>query len=91
MGRFRVIIKKQAQKDIKAHKLSGNKTSINNIKEIIQDLENNPYTGKGNPEPLKYELSGYWSRHINKKDRMIYKVEENIVTVYVLSAMGHYE
>jgi toxin YoeB len=46
--------------------------------------------GIGQPEALKYELSGFWSRKINQKDRLIYKVEEDIVTVFVISAMGHY-
>ncbi len=91
MGRFRVVIKQKAQKHIKAHKVSGNKQSIKRIEQIVQDLETTPYTGVGNPEPLKYELTGFWSRRINKKDRMIYKVEEDIVTVYVVSAMGHYD
>ncbi|WP_457133250.1 type II toxin-antitoxin system YoeB family toxin [Mucilaginibacter sp. UYNi724] len=44
----------------------------------------------GNPEQLKYELAGFWSRRINRKDRLIYKVEEDIVMVFVVSAMGHY-
>jgi len=54
------------------------------------ELTETPYTGIGNPEALKFELSGFWSRRINQKDRMIYKVEEDIVTVFVISAMGHY-
>jgi toxin YoeB len=47
--------------------------------------------GTGNPEALKYELIGFWSRRINQKDRLIYKVEHETVTVYVISAMGHYK
>jgi toxin YoeB len=39
---------------------------------------------------LKYELAGFWSRRINQKDRLIYKVEEDLVIVFVISAMGHY-
>ena len=39
---------------------------------------------------LCYEYKGYWSRRINKNDRLIYRVEEQIVTVLVVSAMGHY-
>jgi len=39
---------------------------------------------------MKYDLSGFWSRRINRKDRLIYRVQENIVTVEVISAMGHY-
>ena len=49
-----------------------------------------PYDGIGSPEPLKYELSGYWSRQINKKDRLIYKVKEETITIYIVSAIGHY-
>ncbi|WP_396172984.1 type II toxin-antitoxin system YoeB family toxin, partial [Flavobacterium sp.] len=44
----------------------------------------------GKPEQLKYELTGFWARRINQKDRIIYNVEEDIVTVEVISAMGHY-
>jgi len=56
----------------------------------LKELEDHPYVGTGNPEPLKHELSGKWSRRINQKDRMVYEVKEKIVTVEVLSAMGHY-
>ena len=54
------------------------------------ELSNAPYEGTGNPEPLKYQLAGYWSRRINKKDRFIYKVYESKVVVLVVSAIGHY-
>ncbi|WP_317193193.1 type II toxin-antitoxin system YoeB family toxin [Pedobacter endophyticus] len=37
-----------------------------------------PYSGIGNPEPWKYGLASYWARRINQKDRMIYRVDENI-------------
>ena len=57
---------------------------------ILNELKDHPYTGSGNPEPLKFELSGYWSRRINKKDRLIYEVHDDIVTVVVVSALGHY-
>lgn len=42
------------------------------------------------PEPLKYELAGYWSRRINAEHRIIYSVHDDIVTVYVLSMRYHY-
>ena len=60
------------------------------IKTILNELKEHPYTGTGQPEQLKHELSGFWSRRINQKDRIIYSVEEEIVTVEVISAMGHY-
>ena len=90
MGKFRVEVTKIANQDIQKHKKSGNKISIKNIVKILVDLSENPYEGFGNPEPLKHDYSGFWSRRINQKDRMIYRVEDDIVTVFVVSAMGHY-
>jgi toxin YoeB len=90
MGKFRIKVTKIAQKDIEKHLKSGNKVSIRAIDKILEDLLENPYEGYGNPEALKYEYSGYWSRKINQKDRLIYRVDEDIVTVFVISAMGHY-
>lgn len=90
MGKFRVVVTKVANQDIGKHKKSGNKISIKNIAKILIDLTENPYVGFGNPEPLKYEYSGFWLRRINQKDRIVYRVEADIVTVFVVSAMGHY-
>ena len=90
MGKFRVEVTKVANQDLEKHKKSGNKITIKNIAKILIDLTENPYEGFGNPEPLKYEYSGFWSRRINQKDRMIYRVDDDIVTVFVVSAMGHY-
>jgi toxin YoeB len=58
---------------------------------ILLELENHPTTGTGKPELLKHELSGYWSRRLNKKDRIIYQILEDEVIVVVVSALGHYE
>jgi len=90
MGKFRVIVSETAIKDIARHKKSGNKASVNKIAVILKELEEHPYSGTGQPEQLKYNLSGLWSRRINHTDRLIYQVQENIITVEVVSAMGHY-
>ncbi|MDQ1167406.1 Txe/YoeB family addiction module toxin [Flavobacterium sp. SORGH_AS_0622] len=90
MGKFRVEVTKVANQDIEKHKKSGNKISIKNIARILVDLTENPYEGFGNPEQLKYEYSGFWSRRINQKDRLIYRVDDEVVPVFVISAMGHY-
>lgn len=50
-----------------------------------------PRTGTGQPEKLKYNLEGLYSRRINKKHRLVYVVKDQIVTVVVLSAHAHYE
>ena len=49
-----------------------------------------PITGTGQPEMLKHNLQGLYSRRINKKHRLVYSIKEEIVTVYVLSAHSHY-
>ena len=45
-------------------------------------------TGIGKPEPLTGTLSGYWSRRINDKDRLIYKIDDT--TIYILACRYHY-
>jgi toxin YoeB len=90
MGKFRLKIEPKASLDIAKHKKSGNQASIKRIGKIFIELSETPFEGTGNPEALKHELTGFWSREINKKDRIIYRVEADIVTVFVISAMGHY-
>lgn len=90
MGKFRIEITQEAEKDFAKHYKSGNKSNLNTIRKILVELENTPYQGIGKPEKLKYQFSGFWSRRINQKDRLVYKVDEDIVTIYVISAMGHY-
>ncbi|MFY7811261.1 MAG: Txe/YoeB family addiction module toxin, partial [Flavobacterium sp.] len=70
---------------------SGDKKSLKKVNQFLLELEQHPTTGSGNPEQLKHELSGYWSRRINKKDRLIYQIIETEVLVVVVSALGHYE
>ena len=90
MGKFRVEIKELAEKQIKQHYKSGDRASIKKLEKIILELSVNPFQGTGNPEQLKYQMTGFWSRKINQKDRLIYSIEEEIVTVFIISAMGHY-
>jgi toxin YoeB len=91
MGKFRIEITKLAQQHLAKHYKSGNKPTIKKIEKMLLELSETPYSGIGNPEALKWELTGYWSRRINQKDRLIYKVAEELVIVYVVSAIGHYE
>ncbi|WP_396157809.1 Txe/YoeB family addiction module toxin [Flavobacterium sp.] len=90
MGKYIVVLEPSAENEIKFHLKSGNKAIIKKLEKIIQELTETPYSGIGNPEALKNNLSGYWSRRISQKDRIIYRVEENIVTVFVIAALGHY-
>lgn len=90
MGKFAIVLDLRAEKELKKHFKAGDKATIKRINQIFDELSVHPITGIGQPEPLKHSLSGYWSRKINSKDRLIYKVEEEIVTVFIISAMGHY-
>jgi toxin YoeB len=90
MGKYIIEYTETAVKDLQKHKKAGNKATLNKITKIISELEVHPFTGTGQPEALKHQLQGFWSRRINLKDRLIYKVNENTVTVEVISAMGHY-
>ena len=90
MGKYSIEISSKARKELQVHYKSGNKATIIKIEKIFLELSINPYERTGNPEALKYNLSGYWARRINQKDRIIYKVFEDRVVVHVVSAIGHY-
>ena len=79
MGKYNVDFKETAKVEILKIRKSGDKSSIKKIEKIILELEIHPQTGTGNPEQLKHNLSGFWSRRINKKDRLIYQIIEEPV------------
>lgn len=56
---------------------------------LINDILRQPFTGIGKPEPLKHELSGYWSRRITDEHRLVYKVTET--ELIILSCRFHYD
>ena len=78
----------KANDDIAAHKKAGNKAILNKLLTLLEELEEHPFTGTGKPEQLKHNLSGCWSRRINREHRLVYEVTDD--TVFVLSAKGHY-
>ncbi len=88
---YEVIPTKQVLEDIESFRRAGDKASLKKIYALIEELYEHPYTGTGKPEPLKDNWSGYWSRRINKKDRLIYAVEEDRVIVTVVQAKEHYD
>jgi toxin YoeB len=90
MGKYFIEIKETAQKEMKQIQKSGDKATIKKLELILIELENHPTTGTGKPEQLKHELSGYWSRRLNKKDRLIYQILEKEVIVVIVSTLDHY-
>lgn len=61
--------------------LQNDKKTLKRILLIIQDIDRNGYTGIGKPEPLKHNLSGYWSRRIDEVNRIVYKIENDIIKI----------
>jgi toxin YoeB len=53
------------------------KKTLKRINQLIRDIERNHYEGLGKPEPLRDNLSGYWSRHIDEKNRIVYRILDN--------------
>ena len=91
MAKYQIIVKPKAESDFLKIEKSGDKSSIKKLETIILELESHPFHGIGQPEALKHHLSGYWSRRINKKDRLIYQViEEPDKYVVIISALSHY-
>ena len=58
------------------------------IIELIQDIQRDPFAGKGKPELLKHELAGCWSRRIDQEHRLVYQVRDD--QVRILACRYHY-
>lgn len=87
---YKITLSAQAKEEYQYFVRSGNKAIINKILSLLEDIAKHPYTGIGKPESLKYDLPGKWSRRINSEHRIIYSVNDEIITVYVLSMRYHY-
>jgi toxin YoeB len=59
------------------------------ILRMIEESQRDPFGGIGKPEPLKNELSGWWSKRIDVEHRLVYKVEEGCLII--AQARGHYD
>jgi toxin YoeB len=79
-----------AIEDIEFHKRSGNKAILKKLSVLFNELTEHPMTGTGKPEEMKSNFAGCWSRRINSKHRLVYKIENEIVTVIILQARGYY-
>jgi len=66
-----------------------NKKIALRITQLVEDITRNPVSGIGKPERLKHELTGHWSRRIDKKHRLIYRIIDED-TVEVVHCYNHY-
>ena len=65
------------------------KQTLKRINLLLKDVERHPFEGIGKPEPLRGELSGFWSRRIDEKNRLLYRVSRD--SLEILSCKGHYD
>jgi toxin YoeB len=86
-----IIYSENAKKHIDYWKHSGNIQAQKKIQSLLFELKETPYTGTGQPEQLKYGLSGCWSRRINLEHRIVYEVDESVQLITIHSLKGHYE
>jgi toxin YoeB len=68
--------------------LASDRKTARRIVRLIAEIQRDPFSGIGKPEPLKGELSGYWSRRIDDQHRLVYRADDD--EVKVLTARYHY-
>ncbi|MFO7678653.1 MAG: Txe/YoeB family addiction module toxin [Chloroflexota bacterium] len=84
----RVVFESKAFDDF-TNWASQDKTIHRKIIQLIKEIQRDPFVGTGKPEPLKYELKGYWSRRINQEHRLVYTVTDD--AVIIIACKYHYE
>ena len=65
------------------------KKTLKRINQLLKDIDRNGYEGIGKPEPLKYELQGFWSRRIDDEHRLVYRINED--RIEIVSCRLHYQ
>ena len=75
--------------DLKYWRESKDKKIIQRLTQLFTSIQTSPFHGIGKPEPLKHNLSGYWSRRINKEHRIVYRIENN--RIIIISLRFHYQ
>lgn len=86
---YQIVFTPEAEKELSKYKKS-NPAAFKKIIKLMPELAEHPRTGTGHPEPLVSGNSVTYSRRISKKDRIIYDVYDETVTVVMLSVEGHY-
>lgn len=65
------------------------KKTLKRINMLLKDIERENFNGIGKPEPLKGDMSGFWSRRIDDVNRLVYRIIDNVIEI--VSCKGHYE
>jgi len=77
---LRLIFHEQAWEDYRYWQEQDRKT-LKRINRLIEECRRTPFEGVGNPEPLKHNWSGFWSRRINQEHRLVYAVEDDALLI----------
>ncbi|MET8796197.1 Txe/YoeB family addiction module toxin [Nocardia sp. NPDC004568] len=84
---MKVTFAKVAFEDL-GHWISTDRKMALRVMRSIDDIDRDPFTGLGKPEPLKGDKSGYWSRRINDEHRLVYAVSGD--NILIAQARYHY-
>lgn len=87
---YTVIISPNADADLRALKKSEPQAYRKAIS-LIKELAEHPKTGRGKPNLKRHNLAGFYARKITDKHRLVYAINDGILTVDVVSARGHYD
>lgn len=68
---------------------ANDRSALRRIHRLIQETMREPFEGIGKPEPLKGQLSGYWSRRIDHEHRLVYKAQDD--QLIIISVRHHYD
>lgn len=88
---YRLVYTIEAEKDIEQLKKAGDKATILKLRKLLIELREHPLVGTGKPEILKYNYKGCYSRRISQKHRLVYSIDDEKITVLVISAAEHYD
>ena len=85
---MRITFSKNAWEDYLSWQAE-DKKMLKKINDLIKEIQRTPFEGIGKPEPLKFELNGYWSRRIDREHRLVYQVKND--DIQILSCRYHYD
>lgn len=86
---YRIVFTPDAQKDLKLLQKKA-PTAIKKLTDLLEEIKEHPKTGTGQVEMLKHYKEETWSRRINQEHRIVYRINEDVIEVLVLSVFGHY-
>lgn len=85
---MRLLWEEQAWEDY-CYWQTQDKKTLKRINALIRDIQRSSYDGIGKPEPLKAELSGWWSRRIDEVNRIVYREQDGAIVI--AACIGHYD